>query len=179
MQIQPSKPPFIHLASYLGNTDDPGSHYDSVQALAMYSPFAIFRALRIESGSLLESSREKTSYFLSCPHLKTASEVFHVMVGVQSIFVSSGYILLLFLRPGNGAGLPAITPGSFASCSSHCLAWRVQYQLGCLFFVRVCCICKRHYGVSAFAVAYIIWRSMASESKAGFIIIRRESRWGA
>lgn len=71
MQTQPSKLPFIHLASHLGKTDDPGSPYDAFPALAMYSPFAIFRALRIESGSLLESSREKNLYFLFCPHSKT------------------------------------------------------------------------------------------------------------
>lgn len=30
----------------------------------------------------------------------STSEVFHLMVGVQSIFISSGYILLLFLGSG-------------------------------------------------------------------------------
>lgn len=105
MQIQPSKPPFIHLTSYLRSADDSGSHCDPFPAEAMYSPFAISRALRIESGSLLGSSREKIFYFPTLSSLeKSASEVFHVMVGVQSIFVSSGYILLLFVWPGKWCG---------------------------------------------------------------------------
>lgn len=179
MQIQPSKPPFIHLASYLGNTDDPGSHYDPFLALAMYSPFAIFRALRIESGSLLESSREKSLYFLFCPHSKTASEVFHVMAGVQSIFVSSGYILLLFVRPGKWCG---------TSCH-HSWLFRILFftlsSMAGTIPARVFFFCSRLLHLQAalrgFSVCcgLFIWRSMVNESKAAFIIIRKGSRWGA
>lgn len=43
----------------------------------------------------------------------SASEMFHFMVCVQSIFLSSGYILLLFVVSGNVCGAPCNLPWLF------------------------------------------------------------------